>query len=117
MAKQVQANHGGPSVARMTREKSVRALRIGKKSHMALPITISGDDGPLARMHAYEDAACGDVRGEDGRQDECDDQHGHGRGIVAAGTPSSASPRELEFPSHALCPRGITVCPESGDEL
>src|SRR3989442_11747327 len=36
IAKQSQANHGGPKIARMAREKSVRALSSGKKHHMTL---------------------------------------------------------------------------------
>src|SRR5438445_12225358 len=39
MIKQSHANHGGPRVARTAREKSVLALRSGKKSHITLQIT------------------------------------------------------------------------------
>src|SRR5258708_25413923 len=36
IAKHCQANHGGPSTARVTRENGVRAFRIGTNSHIRL---------------------------------------------------------------------------------
>jgi len=49
MAKLFQANHGGPSVARTNREKSIRALSIGKKTHITFPIAISAIKSPRRR--------------------------------------------------------------------
>src|SRR3954447_3636960 len=43
IAKHVHANHGGPKRARTNREKSVRALRIGKNTHITFPTTISAN--------------------------------------------------------------------------